>query len=625
VGAQDSQDIALLVGVLEELPIGIRVMRPGCQPVFSNRVFRELTGEGYRLLDRSLRPYPTEAMPVARAERERVAVEVDDVVLERADGRRVNVRALAKPLIDAGGTLTHVVLAFTDITAEVTSAAESAADRERLRTAVDHAPIILFATDRDGRVTLSEGGALPAMRLRPGEHVGRSVFELYPDNHEVHSNTRRALAGETFSTKADLGNVVLESWMAPMRDPSGRVSGMIGVATDVTERIRLEGQVAQAERLSALGRLAASVAHEINNPLAYTIEALRLGGELVAELERTAGEGAATALGRLHALIGEAAEGADRVRLTTRDLRSFSRGEVEARRPLDLDQCLAAAIKLVGKRTGTRAAIERRQGPPAVVHADENWLVQIFVNLILNAADAVPAERADQNRIRISTRLEGAAVVVEVADNGPGVPAGVREAIFEPFFTTKPVGEGTGLGLFVTRNLVTALGGSVTIGEAPEGGALFSVRLPVEGAAAPAPEPIRPPAPGKAACFSVLIIDDDPQVAELMRLSLQREYPASTVRALTSGRAAVDHLVEGARYDLVFCDLMMGELSGMRIHEELRRSAPGRERELIFMTGGVFDSVVADFLASIPNDCLDKPFDIRAEVRSRISAGLPTI
>src|SRR6185369_13260131 len=161
------------------------------------------------------------------------------------------------------------------------------------------------------------------------------------------------------------------------------------------------------------------------------------------------------------------------------------------------------------------------------VRADENRLVQILVNLLMNAADALPAESAARNRIRLTTRVEGDDAVIDVADNGPGIPPEMRSRIFEPFFTTKPVGEGTGLGLFVTRNLVGALGGTVTVGDTPSGGALFTVRLPIErgdDAAAP-PPPVEQAPAAAAANFRALIIDDDPQVAELLRVSLKRQFP----------------------------------------------------------------------------------------------------
>jgi PAS domain S-box-containing protein len=626
------EELSLLLTILEELPTGVWVARaPGGELVYANRTFATIMGTqarndvvvgqysaSYRIRDRSGAVYPEQQLPFVRVLRERRMVVVDDIVIERSDGSSIDVRAFGKPLFDPQtGEISLVMVAFTDITAEVRAGVEVSAARERLRTAVDHAPIILFATDTTGTVTLSEGAGLRAMGFKPGELVGRSVFELYRDHPGVMSNMRRALRGETITVEDEIGAAVLESWMAPQRDERGAICGIIGVSTDVTERLQLQRQVTQADRLAAIGRLAASVAHEINNPLAYTVEALLLAGEAIADLEQRPGAGvAAAAVERLRRLLGDASEGADRVRLITRDLKAFSRAD-DAPRPLELNHAVSAAVKLVAKRTGTRAQIDLQLGPGVTVHADENRLVQIFVNLVLNAADALPAQNQARNRIRVSSRAEEGAAVIEVADNGPGIQADVRARVFEPFFTTKPVGEGTGLGLFVTRNLVDAIGGTITVGEAPEGGALFCVRLPSLPGPVAGPEQASPAPAGAARRWRVLIIDDDPQVAKFLRLTLETECE---VEALTSGAEALRRLSAGAPFDLVFCDLMMAEVSGMSFYEELRRRAPGRERAVVFMTGGVYDPAVSDFLATIPNDCVDKPFDIRAEVRRRLAS-----
>jgi CheY-like chemotaxis protein/anti-sigma regulatory factor (Ser/Thr protein kinase) len=271
---------------------------------------------------------------------------------------------------------------------------------------------------------------------------------------------------------------------------------------------------------------------------------------------------------------------------------------------------------MVTNRTTPRARIELELGPQAFVHADEHRLVQIFVNLVLNAADALPSHGVERNRITIRSHLDGAQAVVQIADNGPGVPAELRDRVFDPFFTTKPVGEGTGLGLFVTRNLVEALGGTVGLAEAPGGGALFTIQLPtVVPAVAPAPLPAA--AHRLARRARVLIIDDEPQLGQLFRKTL---LPEHDVDVFTSGRAALAHLLGGADYDLVLCDLMMADFSGVAVFEEVRRCRPGLERAFVFMTGGVFDPGVAEFLASIENDCIDKPFDVRTEIRHRLGA-----
>jgi PAS domain S-box-containing protein len=617
------QGSTVLFAILEDLPVGVWVARaPTGELVYANRAFQQILGmaarddvrageyaPAYRLEDPTGRPYPEEKLPFVQALQLRETVVVDDIVIARADGSKVNVRAWGKPLFDGAGELRHVVVAFIDITAEVSAAAAGVVAQHKLQTALHHAPVVLWATDQDGVITVSEGAALKRMGFRSGQLLGQNVHDLYKDNPEILENNRRALAGESFTTVNELGPVVLETWRAPMRGPDGEIGGIIGISTDVTDRLRMQRQVNQAERLAALGRLAASVAHEINNPLAYSTEALRLAGEIVGR-ERRGGEEAA----RLDELLREARDGLERVRHITRDLKLFSREDEDVRAPHDVACVLSSALKLVATRVGARARVELEPGPTAAILADEHRLVQIFVNLVLNAADAFPEADAAHGRITIRRRLDGKHLVVEVADNGPGIAPELHDRVFEPFFTTKPVGEGTGLGLFVTRNLVEALGGTIALSDAPGGGALFTLRFPTIEAPAAKTPPASPPS-AKDRRARVLIIDDEPQLANVFRAALAKVHD---VQVYTNGRTALAHLLEAAPYDLILCDLMMADVSGMKVFEEVRRQRPGVERAFVFMTGGVFDPAVAEFLASVPNDCLDKPFDVRAEVGKRV-------
>jgi two-component system cell cycle sensor histidine kinase/response regulator CckA len=616
------------LSILEGLPVGVWVARaPGGELIYANRRFTEILGmdarddvrageytPAYSLQDREGRPFPEERLPFVQALARRETVVVEDIVIARRDGRRVFVRAFGEPQLDDAGDVARVVVAFFDITAEVTAAISDVVARHKLEAALAHAPIVLFANDVAGTITVAEGAALENMGVTSEALVGRSIHDIYKDNPSLLAANQRALAGETFTFTTQIGDVTHETWMSPMRGPTGEIGGVIGVANDVTERLRLQRQFSHAERLAALGRLAASVAHEINNPLAYAMEALRIAGDLVGAAGAAAHERA-----RLDELLREAGDGMDRVRHITRDLKLFSREDEDARRPQELGAALAAATKMVATRVGARARIDLAPGPRVTVLADENRLVQIFVNLILNAADALPMGGVERNRISLASRLGGRGVVVEVADNGPGIPLALRDRVFEPFFTTKAVGDGTGLGLFVTRNLVEALGGTIALGDAPGGGALFSIDLPT---VAPEPQADARAAPGGGVVDGgrrarILIIDDEPQLARIFQVSLAAQHD---VRSFTEGRAALGHLLDGPAYDLILCDIMMADMSGMKVYEELRRARPGQERALVFMTGGVFDPAVAEFLASVPNDCVDKPFDVRAEVARRLSA-----
>ena len=190
------------------------------------------------------------------------------------------------------------------------------------------------------------------------------------------------------------------------------------------------------------------------------------------------------------------------------------------------------------------------------------------------------------------------------------MPDSLRERIFDPFFTTKAVGEGTGLGLYVTRNLISALAGTITVGAAPTGGAQFTVTLPL--AISPEPESKTSTKPPRDALRPrVMIIDDEPMVARVLRMALDDECQ---VKTFDNARAALAELLSGESYDVVFCDLMMSGVNGLELYEQLREGAPGREREVVFMTGGVFDMHIAEQLGALPNRVVDKPFDIRVEV-----------
>ena len=615
-----------LAAMFRELPVGVWVAKvPGGELAYANEEFLSIMGmraredvaagqyvSAYSILDRAGRPYPEERLPFTRAQKERATVVADDIVIGRPDGKRAYVRAFGRPIFAPGGAMTHVAVAFVDISAQIEAERAGDVARGRLATALQHAPIILFTTDQHGVVLVSEGAGLASLGYASGELVGRNVFDLYRDLPEIASNLRRALGGESFSVTAQVGPTTLESFMGPLFADDGSVTGMIGISTDVTERLRLQRQVTHADRMAVLGRLAASIAHEINNPLAYVMDSIRMATERLARL--VPGASSEQVLGQVRSALADAAEGAERVRMIARDLRSFSHPDEDTRAHVRIDHSVQAAARLVAKRTATRARVQLDLACGGFVHADENRLVQVFANLILNAADALSASPAGQHIIRITSREHSGWAIVEIADSGPGIPESMRSLVFEPFFTTKPVGEGSGLGLHVTRTLVEALGGTIDIGTAAEGGALFSVRIPLSRPSttelAEPPARVQPAAPPPTRP-RVLVVDDEPTLARVFQAILE---PDCEVDVALSGRQALALLLEGKRYDFIFCDLMMSDLGGAQLHAELKARAPGLERELIFMTGGVYDPQVAAFLESVDNRCVDKPFDIRREV-----------
>jgi signal transduction histidine kinase/CheY-like chemotaxis protein len=453
--------------------------------------------------------------------------------------------------------------------------------------------------------------------------VGQNLFELYKDHPAIPSYLRRALSGESFWYTVEVRGAVYDTWVTPLTD-GGRVTGIVGVSNDVTHLRQLQANVIQNDRVIAMGTLAASVAHEINNPLTYMLGHLDLLSDCLVRLGQSTHDVAASAETQQTAVISTMRESLDLVRAGTRqiasitqELRTFSRPAVQTSR-VDVNAAVISVLKLVGKELESRARVEvdLADSPPA--RADMAQLVQVILNLVINAMQALPADHAHTSHIWISTAGQGDQVVIEVADNGPGVPPEDRDRVFEPFLTRKGVGEGSGLGLFVCRNIVNAWGGTVSVDERPGGGACFQVVLPADAGTAPArseSEPLREPVQSAG---PLLIIDDDPAVAAILVKQLER----AGFRVLLEADAdrGLGRLLSGQHgIELVYCDLMMKGTSGMDLAERLAVEAPAMLGRVVFMTGGAFTPRARDFRSAHADQCVDKPFDIVAETARRLA------
>jgi len=623
----------LLTAILGHLPLGVWVARaPSGEVVYVNAAFRSILGmdavEGvtiqgapatYGITDRAGNSYPVEGLPFSRVVATGQPAVVEDLVIDRGAQGKVNVRAFAAPLRDGAGALTHVIVAFIDITAEVGAISRRMQVEEQLGFAVHHAPVILWSTDRHGIITLSEGSALATMGLKSGQLVGQSLPELYRDYPLILADFQRAVGGEEVRHTVQVGGNTFETTMTPVRDARGEVTGVIGMSTDVTERSRLQARIIQNDRVAALGTLAASVAHEINNPLTYLLGELASADAQVARAGRAVegelgGRPAAEALARARSSLGEARTGAERIWQIARELQTFARpadGEV---RSVSLAAVIRSVLQLVRKELEARAHLVVDLGETPPVRGDESRLVQVVLNLLVNAWQALPEGDPARHRIAVRTRADGDHVIIEVSDSGPGVPPENRERVFDPFFTTKEVGAGTGLGLFVCRNIVQGFGGQIEVDGAADGGALFRVRLPV---AADAPvEVSRPGAAPPGRKQRILIIDDDERVARVLAQSLADEFE---VQAVLDGQEALELLVADDQVALVYCDLMMKGLTGMELYQALGRRAPQRLSKLVFMTGGAFTAQASAFVQRMADSVVYKPFDILAETRLRLA------
>lgn len=612
------QELAQIRAIADGLSVGVLVLSaPNGAFAYANRVFTEILGmppnteiqagafaRSYGLHRPDGTLYPEDQLLFVRVLREKADVIVDDLVVHRLDGKKVFLRALARPLFDEGA-VSHVVISLSDMTNEVEARARAKLAEGHLDHLLARAPLILFAFDRNGIVTLSEGRGLSAMGFAPKELLGRSVFELYANDPLSLANADRVLAGEEFTVESNLGAVALETTFTPVRSEAGELQGAIGLSIDVTERVKMQSRLIQAERLASMGTLAATVAHEINNPLTYVLANLDLAAADLADPLTTVPKAR-----ELAEWVTLAREGARRVARIVRGLKAFSRQDDHRAEPTDVRVVLDRAIDMADNTIRHRARLVRSVSNVPLVFANELRLNQVFVNLLLNAAQAIPEGHRDSNEIRVRAWFEerNSAVIVEVEDTGTGMTPDVRARIFEPFFTTKPIGTGTGLGLSICYGIVHGLGGTIDVESRPGDGTTFRVHLPASGRARKTDE-IRPPGGVALRRGRLLIVDDDERVARTLAMTLLSDHD---VEISVDPRAAVNRVLRGEPFDIIFCDLMMPAMTGMDLHALIAGEMPEQAARIVFVTGGAFTPAARNFVASVPNTVLEKPFDRKA-------------
>jgi two-component system NtrC family sensor kinase len=385
-------------------------------------------------------------------------------------------------------------------------------------------------------------------------------------------------------------------------DPDGRAAVL--VLDDHTERRRLQDQLIQSEKMSAVGQLISGVAHELNNPLASVLG--------FADFLIETGEAPPALAEPLRVIQQEAQRAASIVK----NLLTFARKQDQERRPVAVGGVLERTIALLRNQLiqhRVEPVLEVADGLPDVF-GSPNQLQQVFVNLINNGAQAIAATgRPGRVTIRARRWLDG--VAVDVADTGPGVPGELAERIFEPFFTTKREGDGTGLGLSICQGLVKEHGGRLSLQSARGAGATFTVELPAAPAPCAAGAGEAHQVPGRA---RVLVVDDETHILHYMRATL--ESWGHEVETAADGADGLRRALEG-RHDLIFTDVRMPGVGGREIFETLRARAPAIAARVVFATGDTVAGDTLAFLESTGRPILTKPFKL-AELRTTLAAAL---
>jgi PAS domain S-box-containing protein len=485
----------------------------------------------------------------------------------------------------------------------------------RFETLVDSMDELVVSLDTDRRIDGVYGRALDRAGVSNELLLGKTARELLGDAAAPHERAmERTLRGEpviyeaTFDSRQGDGSRHYQISLSPLRDAGDEVTGIVGVARDITEQKAAQAQLLVADRMVSVGTLAAGVAHEINNPLAAVIANLELAARDFEDLVAEAPDSATAEY--LREELRDAREGAERVRLIVRDLKLFSRGEDDSRGPVDVHRVLDSSVRMAWNEIRHRARLDKVYGPIPEVEANESRLGQVFLNLLVNASQAIPEGTADQQVIRIVTRTDASGrAIVEISDSGPGIPPDVFPRLFTPFFTTKPVGVGTGLGLSICHRIVSGLGGDIVAESSPGKGALFRVILPPAHSATAILEPVAPvvaPAPRRG---HVLIVDDEAVLARSLQRALTHEHD---VVVATRAEQALARIAAGERFDVILCDLMMPQMTGMQLHDAIAPLAADQAKAMVFLTGGAFTPEAQAFLARIVNPRFDKPFDVTA-------------
>ncbi len=533
-----------------------------------------------------------------------------------AHGRWLHQLVTVRPVFRPGAIMEHLVgvRLFLPDSEDFSSITHN--DRERLsglrsshamlRSLVDAAADAILVVDHRFEHIVEANPAARAMfSLRLQELRQRTVRSLCPDRE---ADKLKAIA-ETLAAhgEAQLPQLRMQrsdgsSFWAWVKARPFEVMGRnfhVTVIRDVSEDIEHQAQIDVAFRelehhahLAALGELAATVAHELNNPLHFisnNVEMLRN-----------------TPKAEIEPLLADIQNGVERMASIAKTLLPFARGDDGTKRPIDLFEATRMVCRMVDNDVRHRATLIQDLQPVPLIEGHQSRIEQLLTNLLLNASQAVATQRPGDHKILVRLFSHEDQVVLEVADSGPGIPPELRKKVFKPFFTTRDRSQGTGLGLALCAKIVAEHEGQLEyIKDRSLPGACFQVRLPAASARRPIEQPRQVPAPDR---LRVLVIDDDALILRAYGRSLGKKHDLVLA---CSGVEAISLLEKDAAFDCVLCDLMMPSMSGPELFAELEMRWPQLAQRTVFCTGGVFTEDTQAFVSAGDRKVLNKPISIR--------------
>jgi PAS domain S-box-containing protein len=528
-----------------------------------------------------------------------------EVVVVRPDGTEVPIELAATRIVGTAGEV-YLFGLFADVTAERAVVAALRASEARFRFLVEAAPDGVVIVVRGAIVFINPRAAALLGAPSREEAIGRPITSFLPAEDA-------RLTGERIAEMFRTGGEMPPNEYRTLGDPNRIVeiksircdwegqAAVLAFARDVTERREIQRRMVEADRLAALGTLAAGVAHEINNPLTYTqLSAQRIDGLLA-----TPGI-PASVVAAIRGHLNEIDHGIARVASITQGLRLFARGDDAPPSAVDLTAVVEHALKMVDHDLRHHTQVVRRFESVLPIRGNPSQLEQVIVNLLLNA---IHARSGATHTIELAIAARGIdRVALSISDTGHGIPEAIRGRIFEPFFTTRPIGEGMGLGLSVCKTIIDGLGGTIEVESAANRGTTMTVVLATTRSLAPTS--LAAPFHAKGSRARVLIVDDE----RFVRDALARLLTGTHEVSVAAGGEAALALLGSEAFDAIVCDVLMPGMDGRELYDRIAATFPGLERRIIFMSGGTFTAELESFLAT--KGCLDKPFKLDAVLQA---------
>lgn len=478
----------------------------------------------------------------------------------------------------------------------------------------------VIGVDHQYRVYFLSSVALDLLGLKEEDALARPFDEVLgiPKSHELVRRLRDCFELGTSGQQpitVEIGQNTLRVTIAVLGSPDE--SRAVVIARDITDlktaeqvRLAMDARMHQADKMASLGRLIAGISHEINNPLAAVLSNLRVLKDDV-EKQASAREAGARmttmdATSEAPTILEESIQAAERIKNIVAHMLLFVHPNDRRGDYATVEALVEDHLSLVMNEVRFKATVERKYAKTPELIVDRTLLSQAFVNVILNAAQAIEGNDPSRHFIRIETKATSDGVIVEISNSGAAIPKGVLAKIFQPFFTTKPMGEGVGLGLSIAYDAVQRHGGNIEAFSEPGSPTMFRIWLPFDTGLAPAPREGAPEPSAVRPC-RLLIVDDDRLVRNGLRRVLERHHDVSVA---ADGRRAFE-LIEAQPFDIVLCDLIMPEMNGMELFRAVQESKPDQADRFVFVTGGTSSPEAREFLSNVRNPRVYKP--VRAE------------